>query len=130
MQAPATDLAFASASAQFPASYFRACTGPAPSRPPLARQTSPNTGLRRTSKPQSQQATQLSALRQTGMAGEAGSSTPPSKALEQTHGLRDYYRVLAANRQFRFLWFAEMIDNIGSWLVRRRHGGHGSVPAV
>ena len=52
------------------------------------------------------------------MAGEAGSSTPPSKALEQTHGLRDYYRVLAANRQFRFLWCAEMIDNIGSWLVR------------
>lgn len=61
------------------------------------------------------------------MAGEAGSGggappggspTPPSKALEQTHGLRDYYRVLAANRQFRFLWCAEMIDNIGSWLVR------------
>jgi len=67
-----------------------------------------------------------------GGGGGAASTTAalPNKALEQTHGLRDYYRVLAANRQFRFLWFAEMIDNIGSWLVRRRHGGHGSVPAV
>lgn len=65
------------------------------------------------------------------MAGEPGTTggaaaapassaaAPPNKALEQTHGFRDYYRVLAANRQFRFLWFSEMIDNIGSWLVRR-----------
>lgn len=55
------------------------------------------------------------------MAGEPGSGGgggAASSALQQTHGLRDYWRVLAANRQFRFLWCAEMIDNIGSWLVR------------
>ncbi|PRW58840.1 major facilitator superfamily MFS_1 [Chlorella sorokiniana] len=51
-----------------------------------------------------------------GAAPAGGASEPPNKALEQTHGLRDYYRVLAANRQFRYLWCAEMIDNIGSWL--------------
>lgn len=47
----------------------------------------------------------------------AGTGAVPSAAAHdrsQAAGLRDYWRVLAAHRHFRYLWCAEMVDNIVS----------------
>lgn len=47
----------------------------------------------------------------------SGGAAATAAAASETTGLADYYRVLAQNRHFRFLWTAEMVDNVGSWLV-------------
>lgn len=50
-----------------------------------------------------------------GGASAASGAAPP--ASEQRHGFRDYGRVLREHRHFRYLWIAETVDNVGSWLV-------------
>lgn len=45
-----------------------------------------------------------------------GGGAPPHAPTEK-HGFRDYARVLRTHRNFRYLWIAETVDNVGSWLV-------------
>lgn len=53
-----------------------------------------------------------------------GGGAPAPHAPTEKHGFRDYARVLRTHRNFRYLWIAETVDNVGSWLVSHM-GGHG-----
>jgi hypothetical protein len=51
------------------------------------------------------------------MTGDEGASIAAAATLPARHGFLDYGRVLKQHQNFRYLWIAETIDNVGSWLV-------------